>query len=69
MGIQDFIEASRRDARDQEDREFLRSAFDKIAAKQNRLSDHTKSQSDSTIQIKLTVGELRALRQFGQKYE
>lgn len=59
MGIQDFVEARSREVIEQREYERLTAAIAKISAK---CADKANLNNDVEIQTRLTVGELRALR-------
>jgi len=57
-----------RNASDRLERAQLASVIDKVARKYNRLAAWAKDDPDAVISMKLTVGELRQLKQFHTKF-
>lgn len=53
---------------DARDRELLASGIDKMARKYERLAPQWRVKQDENILMKLTIGELRILRQFHKKH-
>lgn len=50
------------------DRNFLESAIDKVARKYERLAPESRHRQNDVISMKLTIGELRVLKQFHRKF-
>ena len=50
------------------DRELLTSVLDKIGRKYERIHPANRAKQNNSAYLKLTIGELRVLRQFGRKF-
>lgn len=69
LQTREAAEAARDELEDEaRDREMLTSALDKVGRKYERLHPTWRAKQNEDVILKLTIGELRVLRQFGRKF-